>query len=143
MRLQAAVEFLLSEDVDQLYQLGKQKRFVDDTGVLTSKAVRIENLAINTNNQQVLFTPEVTNAKYVLVLVSTGEVRVRFNDLTGTLIPVKPLPAVVGNPASTYQKAEQPGRLFVGPTLLTALYLTNPSGTVTPDVTIVIVGEGA
>lgn len=142
MRLVNLLDLLLSEDADQLYKLADQKRTVDDTAVTTEKAARF-TLAASAVNQELVLTPEVTNAKYVLILVEGTGITVRFESSSGTEIPISPLPAASSNPVSQTQKADAPGRLFVGPTLLTSMFFSNPSGQTAATVTVVVVGEGS
>lgn len=144
-RIVAALSVKYTEDLDQLYKLADYQRVLDDSEA-GRQAGGLVSLAPNASDIQVLFTPEVTNARYVLVLVRSGEANVKLNSTGAYPIPLAPLPAASAEVLSTYQKTSQPGVLFMGPLTnttapLTTLYLSNPSPTVAAEVTVLIVGE--
>lgn len=147
MRLQTSLKVLLSEDDDQLNRyLAPIQINYDDTLVLKAKSARLSLPAL-TVDQPFTFTPEVTNAKYVLILVFTNVLQYRFNGIGAVQLALEPLPAASAAVVSSYQKTPQPGVLYAGPfdssAPLTSLHLSNPHATLTVDCFVAVIGEAA
>lgn len=142
MRLVAQLRALLSEDNDQLQQDLNISQVIDDTTVLTEDGGTFV-VPANQAMTAVPF-PKVTNGKYLVLLVLSGEVKWCVNNIANAPTSLKPNPATSVDPILPYQKTPQPGVLFVGPigvsAPVTALYLSNPS-TIAARVQLAIVGE--
>jgi len=143
VRLLAQLRAVLSEDDDQLQRSLDISETVDDTSVTTEDG-GVVVLAPSAANQSVLF-PKVTNGKYFVMLVLSGEVQYRVNNVASQLLSIKPNPATLPDPILPYQKQAQPGLVFMGPigvsAPLTSLFLTNPSSTVPARVKVQFIGE--
>lgn len=144
MRLMAKLQAILSEDNDQLQRYIDINQIVDDT-LPTTNDGGVIILAANTS-QQVLF-PKVTNGKYFVMIVWSGEVQYRVNNIASQLLSIKPNPATKCDPNLPYQKNAQPGLVFMGPIgvsmPLTSLFLVNPSTTTPARVQLAFVGEAS
>jgi hypothetical protein len=143
MRFMPQLIALLSEDADQLQRDLDVKLTIDDTLVTTEDGGTF-TLAAEADNQEILF-PKVTNGKYLLIIVSSGEVQYRINNVASQPLSIKPNPATSPDPILPYQKQAQPGVVFMGPigasAALTSLFLSNPSSSVAARVQIRIIGE--
>ncbi len=144
MRMQVQLRLVLSEDNDQLQRYLDLIQTVDDS-LPTTQDGGIVTLAASAT-QQVLF-PKVTAGKYLVLVVLSGEVQYRVNNIGSQLLSIKPNPATTPDPILPYQKQAQPGLVFMGPIgisiPLTALWLVNPSTTVPARVLCGFVGEAA
>lgn len=133
----------LSEDNDQLQRDLDIIQTVDDTLVTTEDGGTF-TLAPSVANQAVLF-PKVAAGKYLVILVWSGEVQYRVNNVASQILSIKPNPATAVDPIMPYQKQAQPGLVFMGPigvsAPLTSLFLTNPSSTIAARVQVAFVGE--
>lgn len=145
MRFLAQLRVILSEDSDQLQRSLDLSQTVDDTLVLTDDGGTF-SLAALAANQQILF-PKVTEGKYLVLIVWSGEVQWRVNNVASQLLSLVPNPATTPDPILPYQKVAQPGLAFIGPigasAPLTSLYLSNPSSTIAARVQVAIIGEAA
>lgn len=144
MRFAAAIRIILSEDDDQIQRELDIDQVTDDT--LPTKFKRgVLTLATSETDTQFVFTPEVTNAKYLIVHVKEGTVSVKLNADTAFALTLEPNPLVTPDPVSLYQKTAQPAVYFVGPIAadvpLNTIYLSNPSATVEARVAVAVIGE--
>lgn len=143
MRLMSGLKAVLSEDDDQLQQSLDVNETIDDT-LVTTEDGGVVVLAPSATNQPVLF-PKVTNGKYFMMIVWSGEVQYRVNNIASQLLSIKPNPATTPDPILPYQKQAQPGIVFMGPigvsAPLTSLFFTNPSATTAARVQVKFIGE--
>jgi hypothetical protein len=142
MRLVHKLQALGSEDLDQIQKFLEQEQQLDDTLVTTQQAGSRTLIA---NAADIAFNfGGVTNAKYILIL-AYDNIQFRLNTVGDTLMDLTPLPATVGSPITNTQKADAPGRYFLGPITaanpITALFFTNPSATVTASFFAAVIGE--
>ena len=137
MRLTHQLLSILSEDNAQIEQMFDQKLQLDDTGVTTYQA-GVRTLAALADES--FDFASVTDAKYVIV-IAYAEVQIRLNTATVPVITLKPNPAASAVALTNVQKADQAGRLFLGPTSIQTLELVNPSATDTARVFVAVVGE--
>lgn len=142
MRFKMLLQAVLSEDQDQLQRDLDISQVIDDT-LPTTNDGGVLTLAVSAT-QQVLF-PKVTLGKYLVIVVYSGEVQYRVNNIASQLLSIKPNPATAVDPLLPYQKAAQPGLVFMGPigsTIpLSSLWLVNPSSTTPARVQVSIIGE--
>lgn len=147
MRVKAAVNIVISNDDDQTEKLGPDVDVVIDDSTPTHERAGILDFAANAAEIQYAFSPEVTNGKYLIVQVLSGEVQIKFNSNVGTPFNLKQNPAVAVDPIMPYQAAAQPGVLVLGPLSptnpVTSLYLKNASTTATARIAIAVVGEAS
>lgn len=143
MRVLAQLRLTVSEDADQLQRDIDVIQTVDDT-LPTSLDGGIVTLAASAPDTAVPF-PKVTNGKYLVLIVWSGEVAFRFNNITAPKISIKPNPATTVDPLLPYQKQAQPGVVYFGPigvsNPITSLFASNPSSTTPARFQIAIVGE--
>jgi len=148
MRVKVAINVVISEDDDQLIKLGPDINVIIDDNASTTKKHKAGKviLAGGAGEQAYSFTPEVTNGKFLIVLVKAGAVKVRLNN-AATGFSLKPNPAVATDPLLPYQVADQPGMIYIGPmgptNPLTQMHLLNESATVEATVIVALVGEAS
>lgn len=146
MRIVSSLQLLLTEDVDQLNRYLDSTRILDDTAPSKLAQGRV-TLAPSATNIAFPFAPEVTNAKWIIVLVFSGEVHVKFNGTGNAPLPVKPLAAFSASVVSSYQKEAQPGHIVIGPlstnSPITSIHLSNPSASVPAVAYLAVVGEAS
>lgn len=145
MRVKVFINVAISNDNDQLQDLAPSIDVtIDDSTPTTFKAGML-NLAGGSVEAAYLFSPEVTNGKYLIVQVYSGEVTLKLGSNTAPAIGLKPNPAVTVDPILPYQKTAQPGVFLFGPIAvanpLSALYIHNVSSTVAARVGITLAGE--
>lgn len=141
MRLVNQLTTLFTDDPDQLQKFLDQVRTLDDNAsTLTTQASGVVQLAASEADTPFAFG-EVTTAKYVLVLAKQA-VNVKINGTGNAAFKVEPLVQAASNPLSTFQKSDQPGQLFIGPTNITSLHFTEPGGTAAAEAFVLVVGEG-
>ncbi len=142
MRLVHTLQALGSEDADQIQKFLEQNLNLDDTLITTQSSGR-RTLAISATDSAFSFGG-VTNAKYI-VIIAYDNIQFKLNTTGDTLIDVTPLPATVASAISNIQKADAPGRVFIGPITaanpVTALFFTNPSDAVTASFYAAVIGE--
>lgn len=146
MRIVSSIKIILSEDTDQVTgRIVDPNITIDDTLVTTWDG-GVVVLAPSAANQPILF-PKVAAGKYLVLIVWSGEVLYRVNNIASQQLSVKPNPAATPDPLLPFQKAAQPGMVFVGPigtaAPLTSLFFSNPSATDSARVQVLIVGEAA
>lgn len=146
MRVKAQIKIIISEDDDQLQELGPDFDIVidDNIATLTKHKASILNLAGGSAEVAYAFAPELTNGKYLLVRVLSGAIKVKLNG-AATPFGLTVNPAVALDPILPYQSQPQSGVIAMGPmtlaTPLTSLAIQNESGTVAARVAVAIVGE--
>jgi hypothetical protein len=144
MRLVADIHLIGSEDDDQLDRWLDLDKVIDDSASVRWCGGKVP-LAASASNQQVLFTPEVTNARWIIVIASDALVTVKLNATTAVAVGIEPVEAVETDPLSTYQREAQPGVYIVGPisstTPITTLYLSNPDTVNATSARVFVVGE--
>lgn len=145
MRVVAAFNIVISEDNDQLQQTTPPINVIIDDTLPTGSKCATYNIAANAAEAQFLFTPEVTNGKYLFLQVLSGEITYKLNSNTAPAVGLKPNPAVTPDPILPYQVAAQPGVFFTGPLSsanpLTQLWIHNVSSSVPARISIALVGE--
>lgn len=145
MRLVSAVKIVLSEDNDQL-QINLDPNIVIDDTLVTTWDGGVVVLAPSATNQQILF-PKVAAGKYLVIIVWSGEVLYRVNNVASQQLSIMPNPATTPDPILPFQKAPQPGVVYMGPmgtaAPLTSLFFSNPSASDQARVQVAIVGEAA
>ena len=145
MRMLLNLRAVLSEDSDQLQRDLDINQVIDDTLVTTWDGGVI-TVAPSQADTLVPF-PKVAAGKYLVIIVWSGEVAYRVNNIASQQLSIEVNPATTVDPLLPYQKAAQPGLVVMGPIsnthALTSLYFSNPSSTVAARVQVAIVGEAA
>lgn len=145
MRFYCNVQVIVSEDGDQTNNLVPDLTTVIDDSTPTHKRVGTFDIAANAAEAQYLFSPEVTNGKYIMLLVLAGTVTIKQNLNTAPAIGLTVDPAAASDPVLPYQVTPQPGVYVIGPVTLanplTSLWIHNTSTTLPARVSVAIVGE--
>jgi hypothetical protein len=148
MRIKAAINVTVTEDDDQLQALGPVINYVIDDNEDTTAGHKSSVLTFDGGDAEAeyVFTPEVTNGKYLVIVVKEGAVKIRLNGAV-TAFGLKVNPAVEVDPLLPYQSDDQPGIFFLGPisatTPLTEMHLENESATEAARVIVALIGEAS
>lgn len=141
MRAYLDLNLRISEDDDQLEKVFEQLGLgFDDNDATRAEECIVQRitLAAAATDQAVAFGP-VSSASLMLI-IARADVSVKLNG-SATAIEVRTTPAAVdGVVLSALQRNDQPG-IVLWRGAITALSLTNLSGTATAAVTVVLVGN--
>jgi hypothetical protein len=144
-RLFSQISVLYTRDTEQRQKL-IDDAFVldevnDDTGTAGEVVTRLFTLAAGASDEQV--TLDKLTRVSTLLIIAEQEITVKLDGVGSPAVPVRPIPAnTSGNIVSEYVRQSQPGVVFWRGRI-SSLYLSNPSGTTTATVTVVMVGDAA
>lgn len=141
MRAYLDLNLRISEDDDQLEKVFEQLGLgFDDNDATTAEECTVQRLTLAAGAADQAINFGGVSSASMMLIIARSDVSVKLNG-SATAIEVRTTPAAVdGVVLSSLQRTAQPG-IVLWRGAITALSLTNLSGTATAAVTVVLVGN--